>query len=104
MGSEEGVVSEAERESSLELVENERLECLERKALFQRSPQTFDECDGTSFPDGAEAMQDAEVVDAVAKVFCDELASLVGDEVTRHAEALDGGLEKPKDGLRRRLL
>lgn len=87
-----------------ELVENERLESLERKALFQRSPQSFDECNGTGFANGAEAVPDAELVDAVAEVLGDELASLVGDEVTRHAEALDGGLEKPEDGLRRRFL
>ncbi len=104
MGSDEGVVSEAESESLLELVENERFVCLERKALFQRSPQSFDECNGTGFANGAEAVQDAELFDAVAKLLRDELASLVGDEVTRHAESLDGGLEKPKDGLRRRFL
>ena len=104
MGSEDGVVSEAEGESLLVLVENERLESLERQALFQGPPQTFDECDGAGFPDGAEAMSDAEVVDAVAKVFCDELDSLVGDEVTRQTEALDGGLEKPEDGWRGRFL
>ena len=72
MRSNEGVVKESECESSFELVENERLESLERKALFQGSPQSFDECNGAGAPDGAEAMPDAEVVDAVAKFFCDE--------------------------------
>ena len=48
MRSDEGVVSESEGESLLELVENERLECFEREALFQRSPQPFDEHGGGS--------------------------------------------------------
>ncbi len=104
MGPEKSVVMESECESLLELVEHKRLESLERKALFQGSPQSFDECDGAGFPDGAKAVQDAELFDAVAKLLRDELASLVGDEVTRHAEAFDGGLEKPEDGLRRRFL
>ena len=104
MGSAEGVVSEAEGESLVELVEDERLESHERQALLQGSPQTFDECDGNGFPDGAEAMQDAELFDAVEKLLRDELASLVGDEVTRNSEALDVNLEKPEDGLRSRFL
>ncbi len=104
MGSDEGVVSESESESLLKLVENERFESLECKALFQRSPQSFDECDGTGFANGAEAVQDAELFDAVAKLLRDELTSLVGDKVTRHAEALDGGLEEAEDGLRCRFL
>ena len=104
MGSEDGVVSESEDESLLELVENERLESHERQVLLQGSPQTFDECDGTGFPDGAEAMQGAELFDAVEKLLRDELASLVGDEMTRNSEALDVNLEKPEDGLRSRFL
>ncbi len=104
MGPEKNVGMESECESLLELVENERLESLERKALFQGSPQSFDKCDGAGSSDGAEAVSDAELGEPIAKIFGGELASLVGDEVARHAEALDGGLEKPEDGWRGRFL
>ena len=67
--------------------------------LFQSSPKPFDERDGTDFPYGAETVHDAELFEAVEKLFRDELAPLIGNEVTRSSETLDGGLEKSEDGL-----
>ena len=55
--------------------------------------------DGTDFPYGAETVHDAELFEAVEKLFRDELAPLIGNEVTRSSETLDGGLEKSEDGL-----
>ena len=98
------VEEKAEAKPLFELPLNERLEGFERQHVFERSPESLDEGDGADFPDGAEAMQDAELFDAVEKLLRDELASLVGDEVTRNSEALDVNLEKPEDGLRCRFL
>ena len=87
----------SEGDTLFELVENEGFEAFEREAVFEGSPKSLDEGDGADFPDGAEALADAGVSECIAKAYSGELASLIGDEVTREPEPPHGFSEKLND-------
>jgi hypothetical protein len=76
------VVKEAGLEPSLRVRSGQRFQGAEAQGLFQCPPQPFHDRDGAGLADGAEALADAEFLQAGVEGLGGELRSLVGDEVS----------------------
>jgi len=87
MGSQKGVVAEAELDSAFECSKEQGPEGVEEEKLLEGPPGSFEGGDGAGLSDGAETMLDAELASGVAEELGGELDSPVGDEVLGRAEA-----------------
>jgi hypothetical protein len=95
MGPEVCVVEKLETKSLLELGESERGSRVTiAEGLLECLPEAFDDGDGAALAYGSETMSDAESMQVALQSESGELGSVVGDEVRRTSEALDGGAKK----------
>ena len=85
MRSQVGVVVKPELEPLFEVSFGQGLEGTQAQGIFERSPESLDDCDGAVATNSPETLPGAEPAKGFAKSLGDELLSLIGDEVSGRA-------------------
>ena len=80
-------------EPSLEVLLKKRPEGAKAQCVFELFPESFNDGNGAGFSDGTEPLSDPEAKEKLSESGVDELASLVGNEMSGDSEA-NHGLEK----------
>jgi len=89
------VIIEPLVEAAFEVSFGQRLERTQSQGVFEGSPESLDDGNGTVLADGTEALPGTEPSQRFPKPLGGELPSLIGDEVPGWAEMKRGPFEQP---------